>query len=292
MFRIDRREFLQSAVGAAAGLGLGASATLAAEGPNRGMRLGLVTYLWGQDMDLPTLIDACTRSGVLGLELRTQHAHGVEPTLNKAQRAEVRKRFEDSPVTLVGYGSNAQYHEEDPAKVKHNIELTKQYIQLMHDCGASGVKVKPNSTPPGSKRAPTIQRIGKALNIVGAYGADYGQRIRVEVHGRGSSELPVMKAIMDVADHPNVGVCWNCNGEDLAGEGLKANFNLVKDRFADTVHIREMNMGDYPYAKLMQLMVAMDYQGWILLEARTKPKDKVQAMLEQRQVFEKLIGKG
>ena len=127
---------------------------------------------------------------------------------------------------------------------------------------------------------------------MGAYGADYGQRIRVEVHGRGSSELPVMKAIMDVADHQNVGVCWNCNGEDLAGEGLEANFNLVKDRFADTVHIREMNMGDYPYAKLMQLMVAMDYQGWILLEARTKPKDKVQAMLEQRQLFEKLIGKG
>ena len=56
------------------------------------------------------------------------------------------------------------------------------------------------------------------------------------------------------------------------------------------VHIREMNMGDYPYAQLIQLLVAMDYQGWILLEARTNPQDKVQAMIEQRQVFEKLIG--
>ena len=28
---------------------------------------------------------------------------------------------------------------------------------------------------------------------------------------------------MDVADHPNVGVCWNSNTADLAGEGLVAN---------------------------------------------------------------------
>ena len=43
------------------------------------MRFGLVTYLWGKDMDLPTLLDVCEKSGVLGVELRTQHAHGVEP---------------------------------------------------------------------------------------------------------------------------------------------------------------------------------------------------------------------
>ena len=63
----------------------------------------------------------------------TQHAHGVEPVLSKAQRIEVGKRFADSPVELVGYGSNAQYHENDPAKVQANIALTKEYLRLMHD---------------------------------------------------------------------------------------------------------------------------------------------------------------
>jgi sugar phosphate isomerase/epimerase len=240
-------------------------------------------------MDLPTLLDVCEQSGVLGVELRTQHAHGVEPSLTKAQRQEVRRRFEDSPVTLVGYGSNAQYHEEDPANVAHNIELTKQYIHLMHDCGGSGVKVKPNATPAGPERQPTIERIGKALNVVGAYGANYGQRIRVEVHGRGSSELPVMKAIMDVADHPNVGVCWNSNDEDRAGKGLEYNLNLVQDRLADTVHVRELNLGGYPYADFLRLLTTMDYQGWILLEARTDPPDKVKALIEQRNVFERMV---
>ncbi|MCH8118525.1 MAG: PmoA family protein [Planctomycetes bacterium] len=35
----------------------------------------------------------------------------------------------------------------------------------------------------------------------------------------------------------------------------------------------------------------MDYAGWILLEARTKPDDRVKALAEQRQVFEEMVAK-
>ncbi len=278
-----RREFLAGISGLAVPFATSAPAQSAS-----GMRFGLVTYLWGQHMDLPTLLDTCERSGLLGVELRTEHAHGVEPSLSKAQRGEVRRRFEDSPVRLVGYGSNAEFHSSDPAEVRRNIELTQQYIQLMYDCGGDGVKVKPNAFVEGVPREKTIEQIGVSLNEIARYGADFGQRIRVEVHGNGTSELPVMKAIFDVADHANVGVCWNSNPEDLEGEGLEHNFNLVKDRLADTVHVRELDLGDYPYAELMKLFSGVGYDGWILLEARTDPPDKVQAMTEQRRVFERL----
>ena len=290
---LSRRQFVASATAVAAAPllphWLPQSANAAETASAAGMRLGLVTYLWGKDMDLPTLIKTCEASGVLGLELRTQHAHQVEPSLSKADRAEVRKRFADSPVTLVGYGSNAQFHEADPAKVKANIELTKQYIHLMHDCGGSGVKVKPNAFVADVPREKTIEQIGNALNEVAAYGADFGQEIRVEAHGRGTSELPVMKAIFDVADHKNVGVCWNSNDVDTTGEGIEHNFNLVKDRLATTTHVREMNLGSYPYDKLFKMMVGAKYKGWILLECRTNPKDKVAAMKEQAEVFVKLV---
>lgn len=285
---LDRRQFLGCT--AATSLALFAAQQAPAEtAANPGMRFGLVTYLWGKDMDLPTVIDACARSGLLGVELRTEHRHGVEPMLDKQQRAEVRQRFADSPVTLVGYGSNAEYHANDPAKLRANIELTKQYIQLMHDCGGSGVKVKPNGFVDGVPREKTIEQIGKALQEVGRYGQELGQKIRVEVHGAGTSELPVMKAIFDVADHPNVYVCWNSNDEDLKGDGLDANFRLVQGRLGDTVHVRELNEGSYPYGQLMRLFEGIQYQGWILLEARTNPQDKVAAMTEQRKVFEGLV---
>lgn len=286
---IDRRQLLQGSAAGLAALLLPDSLAKAAANLAPAMRLGLVTYLWGKDMSLPELLSACEKSGLLGVELRTEHAHAVEPGLTEAERTEVRKRFADSPVELVGYGSNCEYHSEDPQQVKANIEQTKAYIELMHDCGGSGVKVKPNGFPKGVAREKTIEQIGKALNEVAAYGENYGQKIRVEVHGTGTSELPVIRDIFAVADHPNVYVCWNSNDQDLAGDGLEANFRMVQDRLGDTVHIRELNEGNYPYPELMKLFQQINYEGWILLEARTNPQDKVLAMQEQRGIFERLL---
>ncbi len=289
----NRRVFLQSAAATAGMLAAArpdANFAIADE-TNQSMKFGLVTYLWGKDMDLSTLINSCQQSGLLGVELRTQHAHGVEPSLSQTQRADVRKRFADSPVELVGYGSNAEFHDVNPAKLKQNIDLTKQYIDLMHDCGGSGVKVKPNRLPREVPREQTIEQIGKALNEVARYGAEHGQQIRVEVHGQETSELPVIRDIFLVADHPNATVCWNSNDVDLQGGGLEYNFNLVKNRFGDTVHVRELDLGDYPYAELMKLFLRADYTGWILLEVRTNPTEKIAAMTEQRQLFDKLTAR-
>ncbi|WP_166819929.1 sugar phosphate isomerase/epimerase family protein [Thalassoroseus pseudoceratinae] len=286
---LSRREFLAATATAATITGLGVAPLAAAESKSASqMKLGLVTYLWGKDMKLPELISSCEEAGLGGVEVRTQHAHGVEPSLNAAERKDVRRRFADSSVELVGYGSNAEYHSNDPKKLQQNIELTKKYVQLMHDCGGSGVKVKPNAFVKGVPHEETIEQIGKSLNEVAAYGQKYGQEIRVEVHGRGTSELPVMEAIFEVADHPNVGVCWNSNDVDLKGKGLEHNFNLVKDRLASTTHVREFNVGEYPYDELFQLMKKANYSGWILLECRTNPKDKVAAMREQRRLFEEM----
>jgi len=254
-------------------------------------RFGLVTYQWGKDMDLPTVIDACQKAGLPGVELRTQHKHAVEPELSQSARQDVKKRFADSGIELIGYGSNAEFHSAEPEKVRANIELAKQYIQLMHDCGGSGVKVKPNGFAKDVPREKTIEQIGKALNEVGAYGQQYGQQIRVEIHGAGTSELPVMKAIMDVADHPNVAVCWNSNNVDLQGDGLEHNFQLVCNRLGVTTHVRELTNGDYPYEQLFRLFLGVGYQGWFLLEAHSNPDDKIASLKEQRAMFEMLMAR-
>ena len=290
-----RRDFLKTSLsigaGALAAGPLSGTLALGADKPGSKMKLGLVTYLWGQDWDLPTLLANCEKSQVLGVELRTTHAHGVEPSLNLGQRMEVKKRFADSPVAFVGPGSNERFDHPDAEGLKGAIEATKALIKLGHDCGASGVKVKPNSFQKDVPHEKTIEQIGKSLNVVAAFGADYGQEIRLEVHGQ-CSPLPIMKQIMDIADHPNVGVCWNSNDQDLDGEGLVHNFNLVKDRFGATAHVRELNLGSYPYQDLMDLFVKMDYAGWILLECRTKPEDRVAGLIEQREVFEEMVAAG
>jgi sugar phosphate isomerase/epimerase len=145
--------------------------------------------------------------------------------------------------------------------------------------------------PRGVPIEKTIEQIGRSLNELGEFAASYGQEIRVEVHGRETSPLPIMKQIFDFVDQPNVGVCWNSNEVDLHGQGLEYNFNLVRDRFSTIVHVRELNIGPYPYQQLINLFVQMDYKSWILLEARTKPEDRVKALAEQRMVFEQMVAK-
>ncbi len=287
-----RRRFLHHSAAAAAAMSVAPlvrpAPSQAADKPGANMKLGLVTYLWGRDWDLPTLIANCEKSQVLGVELRTTHAHGVEPSLNAAQRKEVRKRFDDSPVVCLGPGSNERFCHTDPASLKKAIEATKAFVKLSHDVGGSGVKVKPNDLHANVPREQTIEQVGLALNELGKFAADYDQEIRLEVHGK-CSELPIMQDIMAVADHPRVGVCWNSNSQDLNGAGLEANFRLVQDRFGATVHVRELNVGSYPYQDLINLFAGMDYQGWILLECRTNPSDRVAALNQQREVFQKMV---
>lgn len=286
---ISRRNFIQRSFVAGVGLSMFDPLSVLAAEKKSGMKLGLVTYQWAKDWDLPTLITNCEKTGYLGVELRVDHAHKVEINLSASQRADVKKRFADSSVTCLGYGSNFEYHSPDQATLRKSIDQTKEYIKLCKDIGASGIKVKPNDLPVSVPREKTIAQIAASLNEVGKFATDFGQLVRVEVHGNLTQEIPNMKAIFEQITEKNVKMCWNCNDQDLLPPGLEANFNSVKKWFGDTVHVREFNVGNYPYKQLMDLFKGISYDGWILLEARTEPTDKIAAMKEQLQLFKAMI---
>jgi len=295
--QFDRRRWLATSAGAAAALLSGPvtrqlapdlAAAHAAQSRGSQMAFGLVTYQWGNDWPLDDLIANCEQAKAFGVELRTTHAHGVEPSLNEQQRDEVRKKFADSEVTLVGIGSNERFDNPDPKLVRQAIDATKAFIRLSHDVGGSGVKVKPDRFYPDIPHEKTIEQIGRALNELGEYGEGFGQQVRLEVHGQ-CAELPTIKAILDVADNRNVAICWNSNRQDLAGAGLAANFKLVRDRFGATCHVRELDTPDYPFAELIGLLVESDYDGWVMLEASSRPDDRVAALARQAELFKRMM---
>lgn len=286
----SRKEFIQNLSLLAGAAALPGSFFASCKGlPGSKMKLGLVTYNWAKEWDIPTIIKNCTETDVLGVELRVEHAHGVNFEMSTAERAEVKKQFDDSAVEIVGMGTNEDYHSPDPEVVKQKIENTRKWLELSRDIGGTGVKVKPNAFPPDVPKEKTIEQIGKAFNEIGKMALDMGQQIRVEVHGRETQLLPNMKAMMDYVENEGTKICWNCNMQDLEGQGLEYNFNLVKDKFGDTAHVREFNVGEYPYQQLFDLFVAMDYDGWILMENRTEPDDIVAGMHEQRAIFKEMI---
>ncbi|MCE5271067.1 sugar phosphate isomerase/epimerase [bacterium] len=287
MAGINRRRFIGAAACTPALLGLSAAELSARyEDPSgEGPSVGLVTYNLAKDWDVPTIIANCTEARFSAVELRTTHAHGVEVGLSAARRAEVRKRFEDSPVRLASLGSAFEFHALDPAELKSNIEGTKEYLKLAADLGCDGVKVRPNGLheKEGVPREKTIAQIARSLDEVGSFGADLGVEVRVEVHGPQTSSFPVYHPIMEQTTSPNVYVCWNCNETDLDDGGLEHNFSLVAGRI-HFVHMRDLYIEDYPWRKLFGLLKSSGYKGYCCAEI-PESADPVRLMKYYRALF-------
>lgn len=252
------------------------------------MKLGLVTYMWAADWDLDTILKNCAATGFDGVELRSTHKHGVEPTLSKAERDEIRKKFADSPVKLLGPGSACEYHSPDHGVVRQNIDLTKRFLELSADLGGTGVKVRPNALVKGEPEATTIHRIAEALRECGEFAAGCEQEVRVEVHGPGTSAPSVMKKILDETNHPRVKICWNSNpGETIQGS-IKTNFEMLWPHFGGTIHIHDLYEKSYPYAEFFSLLKARGYTGTLCSES-PPTTDAVRVMHYYRALFDAMV---
>jgi sugar phosphate isomerase/epimerase len=264
-----RRHFFTTLTGAAAVAALRAQESpLSYKGEN--MQFGLVTYQWGAEWDVPTLIQNLTAAEISGVELRVDHAHKVSPELSAQDRAKVRGQFADAGIEIIGMGCNFNFHSPDAAEVQKNLEGAKQFIKLSHDVGGSGVKVKPDKLPNEVPVEQTLAQIGKCLAELGDYAIGFGQQIRLEMHGD-VTDAAQIASIMKSADRENVRTCWNSNKQDPEGEGIEANFAKVRDYLGATTHVRELDAGDYPYETLAKLLVEIDYDGWVCLEGHKPP---------------------
>ena len=265
-------------------------ATAPAGTPPR-MKLGMVTYNIAPDWDLRTIIDRCRAVGLTGVEFRTTHKHGVEPTLSKDQRQEVRKRCADGGLVIWGLGSTCEYHSPDRAVLAKQIEDTKRFIELAADLGAKGVKVRPNGLPQEVSEEKTLEQIGRSLRTVGEAAASAGVEIWCEMHGGGTSEPRRMRRIIDIADHPSVGVTWNSNkGVDDKNGSVKESFALMWPKIY-SVHINELING-YPYREFFGLLNGHGYDRYTLMEISGlrsgQPDDTVRFMRFYKALWEEL----
>src|SRR5512133_1441810 len=138
------------------------------------LKLGLMTYRVGMKWDIDTIIKNLTEAKYEHVELRQTHAHGVEIPLSAAERAAVKKRFQDAGLAI-SLASGYRYNSTDPAVLKKNIEGTKEYILLAHDVGALGIRVFGDN----ANNDAMLKQIGDSLAEVGEFAHQNGVEIRV-----------------------------------------------------------------------------------------------------------------
>ncbi|MEX2213963.1 MAG: TIM barrel protein [Phycisphaeraceae bacterium] len=297
---LDRRQFITRAAGIAGaasiiataprvlladGINPAAGKAIAAIKPARLFEVGTVTYNLGKAMDVDTLIATCEKGGFKAVELRSTHAHGVEPDISKEQRKAVRDRFTKTKVKLFDLGSACEYHSEKADVVKQNIELSRKFIELAADVGAVGVKVRPNGLPKSVPVEATLKQIGHALQEVGKHAEKHKVEIHVEVHGTGTSHPPHMKTIMDVCAHPAVGVTWNSNDTDVKDGSIAEYFRMLAPHIMN-VHMRDLYV-NYPFVELFTLLKSINYNRYTLAEI-PESSDPLRVMQYYRKTWELL----
>jgi sugar phosphate isomerase/epimerase len=271
MSELTRRELLAGVSGALAAGTLGvvdrAEAQIAGDPP---FKLGTVTYNVPKDWDLPTLCKLLPQAGVSGIEFRTTHAHGVEPSLSASQRAEVKLRCADAGLTIWGLGTVCEFQSPNPAEVRKHVESCAEFVKLAKEIGARGVKVRPNGLPKDADTEKTLEQIGKTLRECGDVARDHGVEIWVEVHGGGTQVPANMRKIMDHCGHKSVGICWNSNPTDVENGSVRGAFDLLKP-FLMSCHINNL-WGPYPYRELFSLLRTAGYDRYTLCEVGSAVK--------------------
>jgi sugar phosphate isomerase/epimerase len=265
MTTVSRRDFLAAAAALPA-TAAAPAAPLGHTAPPK-FQLGLVTYNVAAQWDLFTVLNVCKEVGIAAVECRTNHKHGVEPTLKKDERQRVKDLFAEHGVVFWGCGSVCEFHSADKAVVRQNVETSKRFIDLVKDLGGTGVKVRPNGVAKGMSVEQACAQIGQALKLCGDAAADAGVEIWVEVHGN-VTQLPAnMKRIMDATDHPSVGITWNSNPTDLVDFSLDAAFDLL-GRYIKSCHITDLTQDGktYPYRALFNRLKAIGYDRYTLCE--------------------------
>jgi|SRR5579863_4126458 len=235
------------------------------------LHLGAVTYNVLKDWDLETIIRNLESAGYEAVELRTGHKHGVEPSLSEAQRNQVRERFQKSQVRLLSFGSTCEFESPDAEVRRKQIEIGKMWVDLAHDTGAWGVKVRPNGIARGETVETTVPRIAECLRELGDYGEGHGVEIWMEVHGSTTQNPPVSAAIMKATRHSNVGVCWNSNPTDLVNGSVKPSFELLKP-WIRNAHINDLSNA-YPWRELFTLLRDSGYDRYTLCEVDPESKE-------------------
>ena len=292
---MKRRDFLLGSATVALGSLLATRISAQANETKKGLKLGLTTFQIGSQWTIPELIKHLPPLGIFAVELRTGHAHGVELSLSKAERSEIRKRMEDSPVKLFSYACAQDYHSPNPEALQKSIELTKEYLQLCADLGASGLRVRPDSFPKDVPHEKTLDQIAASLKTLGATADALNQELRLEAHSSVGT-LPNMEIIAKKADHPKVRVLLNSNFRDVEGEGLLANLKKVGPYLGATVHINDLTSQKYAEAKFYETQFAflksINWDGWCLLEISDKPDDEARLaqLVRQRKRWDELMG--
>ena len=230
------------------------------------MKLSLDTYSIGTDLTLRDLLQLLPANCFDGVEFPcdSNQKHGVELDTSPEERRRIRALLEGAGIEVACLSTGERYESPDPAVRQAAIERTQQFVDLAADVGCGRIRVFGNDFPEGVPKPQVVQYVGESLRACGQYAEDKGVDVLLEMHGQFYYWEYALGAVQ-VADHPNVALNYNCDMKDLVDGSVAFTFGQVKD-YIRHVHMHNLEDPTFPYKELFGILKGISYDGFCSLE--------------------------
>ncbi len=239
------------------------------------MTISFMTFVC-PDWDVNQIITGAIRYGYDGVEPRAEsgHAHGVELTATKKQRATIKAQFADGGVQIPCVATSIHYALAEEAKIAESIELSKRYGELAADVGSSHLRVFGGSTPEGMSFDDAKKRVTDSLRQAAEFAADFGVYVCLETHDAYSRAQDAAEVVKK-ANHPHAAINWDIMHPVRAGETVAESFGYVRD-YVRHCHIHDgtwpednpgdvtlalMGEGRIPHDEAIKLLSTINFAG-------------------------------
>ena len=225
---------------------------------------------------LSEMLSLARKYGYQGVEPRAQaqHRHGVEIEAKSHQRQEIRKIFADSDIECACIATSLRYCLADKKARQEMIDQTRYFLELAHDIGCKRIRVFGGKPDVEMDKQKAVEIVGEALSEVAPAAEAADVKVCLETHDFFSRADMASQAVRK-ANNPFIRVNWDIMHPFTQGMSIDEAFAEVKD-LVSHCHIHDgtydaerkvtlalMGQGEIPYARAVQLLAGINYQGYL-----------------------------
>lgn len=194
------------------------------------------------DWTLDETIAGMKRHGFEGYEPRVEWGHraGVEATMSAAERAEVRKRFEEEGLKICCVATGCKFAMAEADVRAKNAEDLKKYIDFAGDLGAPYVRVFGGAIP-GGELYGVAKYVADAVRPTLDLAQSRGVTVLMETHDDWRRAAQV-RAVIRELNHPAFQALWDIMHTQRVFESPEESFAVLAP------HVRHLHLHDGKYS--------------------------------------------
>ncbi len=233
------------------------------------------------DWTFQQITNFAVQHGYKGIEVR-----GLQRQMDLTQcpefnTPESRKKtlalMKEKGLQFIGLGSSANMHFAEGAEREKNLAEAKRFIDLAHQINCPYVRVFPNNFPKEADKNETINLIVKGLSELGNYAKEKNVMVLMESHGD-VVWIDDLSAIMQAAEHSNVGLVWDVANMWLATKESPEEAYKKLKKYIRHTHLKDASLvegkvaykllgqGNVPIFKAINVLAKNGYKGYYSFE--------------------------